>query len=115
MRIHASHSVIAADPLPTPISKEQLKTEVAEWADRVGVRPAEIRITGLRTKWASCSTRGRVTFDAALLSQPSRVRTEVIIHELLHLSLPDHGPLFRARLRTYLARSEVTTRAISRK
>jgi hypothetical protein len=36
MRIQTSHSVVAADPLPTPISKEQLKTEVAEWADRVG-------------------------------------------------------------------------------
>ena len=102
MRIRTSHSVVAAEPLPTPISKEQLKTEIAEWADRVGVQPAEIRITGLRTKWASCSTRGRLTFDVALLSQPGGVRTEVIVHELLHLTLPDHGPLFRARLRTYL-------------
>jgi metallopeptidase YgjP-like protein len=44
---------------------------------------------------------GRVTFDVDLLAQPESFRREVIVHELLHLRVPNHGPLFRALLQTY--------------
>jgi len=104
MRIRTSHTVVAGEPLAAPIPKKQLKAEIIQWADRIGVQPAEIRIIGgLRTKWASCSSRGRLTFDSALLSQPIDIRKEVAVHELLHLSIADHGPLFRARLRAHLS------------
>lgn len=68
----------------------------------------EIHLIGMSRKWASCSTRGRVTFDPALLCQPEAFRREVIIHELLHLKVPNHGPLFSALLRTHLARASNT-------
>jgi predicted metal-dependent hydrolase len=104
VKIRTSHSVVAAAPLTPPISRDQLKAEIDEWGSRIGVEPLEIHVKGLRSKWASCSARGRLTFDSALLAQPLPVRTEVIVHELLHLSNPDHGPLFRARLKAYLSR-----------
>lgn len=56
----------------------------------------------MRRKWASCSSRGRLTFDRELLKKPARFRAEVIVHELLHLKVPNHGKLFRALLRAYL-------------
>jgi predicted metal-dependent hydrolase len=37
-----------------------------------------------------------------LLRQPARVRRRVIVEELLHLKVPNHGKLFRALLRAYL-------------
>jgi len=52
----------------------------------------------MKTKWASCSSRGRLTFDTGLLRQPAEFRARVIVHELLHLRLPNHGPLFRRLL-----------------
>jgi len=39
-----------------------------------------------------------------LLKQPAAFRAEVIIHELLHLKIPNHGPLFKAVLRSYLTK-----------
>lgn len=53
-------------------------------------------------KWASCSPLGRLTFAADLLGQPSRFQTAVIVHELLHLAVPNHGPLFRSLMRAHL-------------
>jgi hypothetical protein len=41
---------------------------------------------------ASCSSRGRVTFDLGLLVQPESFRREVVVHVLLHLKVPNHGP-----------------------
>jgi len=46
------------------------------------VEPAEIHVRPMRRKWASCSSRGRLTFDADLLRQPAGFRDEVIVHEL---------------------------------
>ena len=48
-------------------------------------------------------SRGRLTFDADLLRQPATFRREAIGHELLHLKVPNHGPLFKALLKAYLA------------
>jgi hypothetical protein len=54
--------------------------------------------TDHRGGWGSCSTAGRVTFDTDLLTQPAAFRHEVIVHELLHLKVPNHGRLFKAYL-----------------
>jgi predicted metal-dependent hydrolase len=97
------HSLAPAEPLAAPLPREQFKTEVRAWAHRLEVEPVEIHITDMRRKWASCSTRGRVTFAADLLAQPEDFRREVIVHELLHLKVPNHGPLFRALLSAHLA------------
>ena len=56
-------------------------------------------------KWASCSSRGRLTFDTGLLHQPAKFRNEAIVHELLHLKVPNHGRLFSALMKAYLADS----------
>jgi predicted metal-dependent hydrolase len=96
-------ALAAVEPLVDPISKYLFKEEVRSWAQRLAVNPSEVRLVGLGRKWASCSPRGRVTFDTALLSQPEEFRRHVIIHELLHLKVPNHGQLFGALLRTYMA------------
>ncbi|MCC7165483.1 MAG: M48 family metallopeptidase [Anaerolineae bacterium] len=77
-------------------------SEVAAWVKRIGVTPKEIRLRPMKRKWASCSSRGRLTFDTALLYEPAAFRREVIVHELLHLKVPNHGKVFKALLRTYL-------------
>lgn len=97
------HSFAAAAPLSDPLSPDALNDEVRCWSERLEVVPKEVRIAEMSRKWASCSTRGRVTFASDLLAQPEEVRREVIVHELLHLKVPNHGPLFRALLAAHLA------------
>lgn len=48
-----------------------------------------------------------MTFASDLLAQPDHVRREVIVHELLHLKVPNHGPLFRALLSAHLRTPQV--------
>jgi len=90
-------------PLEDIVPVEVFNAEVRAWAERIGVQPREIHVRPMKRKWASCSSNGRLTFDLDLLRQPSKVRAEVIIHELLHLKLPNHGRLFRALLKAYKA------------
>ena len=93
-------------PLEETVPAELFKAEVKTWAKRMKVDPREIHIRPMKRKWASCSSRGRLTFDSDLLCQPAAFRAEAIIHELLHLKLPNHGKLFNAMLKAYLAEGD---------
>lgn len=90
-------------PLEQAVPLDLFRAEVEAWAQRIGVTPREIRIRPMKRKWGSCSSQGRLTFDADLLRQPADFRREVIVHELLHLKVPNHGPLFKALMAAYLA------------
>jgi len=56
----------------------------------------------MNRKWASCSPKGRVTFSVDLLETDRDFQEYVIVHELLHLRVPNHGRLFRSLLSAYL-------------
>lgn len=95
-------NLVEWSPLEETVPVEVFKAEVRCWADRIGVVAAEVHVRPMKCKWASCSSRGRLTFNQELLQQPARFRAEVIVHELLHLKVPNHGKLFRALCRAYL-------------
>lgn len=76
----------------------RFRARVTVWAATLRVRPEQVRVQEMTRKWASCSTRGRITFSRALLRQPPAFREYVIAHELLHLRIPNHGKLFHATL-----------------
>ncbi|MDQ3661724.1 MAG: M48 family metallopeptidase [Actinomycetota bacterium] len=87
---------------PAGLSTDAFKLEVQDWAERIGVSPSEIHVRDMARKWGSCSSTGRVTFSRDLLEQPEAARAEVIVHELVHLKVPNHGPLFRGLERAYI-------------
>ena len=93
------------EPLEEIVPADLFKAEVRAWANRIGVEPKEIHLRPMRRKWASCSSNGRLTFNTDLLRESASFRAEVIVHELLHLKIPNHGKVFRALLRAYLAES----------
>ncbi|SCG85971.1 M48 metallopeptidase family protein [Methanobacterium congolense] len=88
------------------ITTEEFKKEVWRLAYKVGVEPKEIHIRKMKNKWASCSAKGRLTFDSSILSESTETRFEIIIHELLHLKYPNHGKMFKRLLDAYL-RNEI--------
>ncbi len=85
------------------ISPEFFKRSVGEWAETCKVEIKEIHLRKMKYKLASCSSRGRLTFDPAILRQPRNERKKIIVHELLHLKYPNHGKMFRALLNAYTA------------
>ena len=91
------------EPLEETVPADHFKAEVRAWARRIGVEPREVHLRPMRRKWASCSSNGRLTFNTALLGETASFRREVIVHELLHLKIPNHGKVFKALLQAYLA------------
>ena len=83
-------------------NKADLKRAVWRWADRIGVKVREIHLRQMRRKWASISTNGRLTLNTDLLSLPETLTEFVIVHELVHLLVPNHGKLFKGYMAAYL-------------
>lgn len=61
-------------------------------------------------KWASCSPRGVVTFSLDLLEEDRQFGEVVIVHELLHLQVPNHGKLFKSLMMAHLPDADVASR-----
>ncbi|MBI2203942.1 MAG: M48 family metallopeptidase [Candidatus Rokubacteria bacterium] len=79
----------------------QFRARVKHWARRLAVKPGTVEFGRLRTKWASCSWDRRLSFSVDLLREPMEFQDFVIVHELLHLRIRNHGPLFRMLLSVY--------------
>jgi predicted metal-dependent hydrolase len=89
-------------PLKNGVSRDLFNAEIAAWAKRISLEASEVHIRPMTRKWGSCSTTGRLSSNTELLTAPAKVRKRVIVEELLHLKLPNHGKLFKALLKAYL-------------
>jgi predicted metal-dependent hydrolase len=56
----------------------------------------------MRNKWASCSTNGNLNFNAELLDLDEELWDYVIVHELLHFFVPNHGKLWKSLMQVHL-------------
>lgn len=86
--------------------KANFKARVAHWAAKLDVTFKTIGVRSMKTKWASCSTSGRLTFDASLPNLPVDLQDYVIVHELLHFHVPNHGKLWQSLMRAHLGKFE---------
>lgn len=86
------------------VTEKQLaiKERTRLWAKRIKVEPTQIRVQKMTRKWASCSTAGWISLSTDLAEEPGPFQDLVIVHELLHLRVPNHGKLFKSLLAAYL-------------
>jgi hypothetical protein len=63
---------------------------------RAGTRYTRLTIRGQRTRWASCSDSGAMSFNWRLLLAPEPILDYVVEHEVAHLEVMGHGPRFWA-------------------
>ncbi|MFE2111643.1 M48 family metallopeptidase [Kitasatospora sp. NPDC059463] len=66
-------------------------------------RPAQVRwVTNQNSRWGSCTPSERtIRLSHRLQGMPEYVVDYVLLHELAHLLVPDHGPDFWALLEAY--------------
>ena len=82
--------------------KQRFKERVLGWADRFEASVTSITVRPMKTKWASYSTTGRLTFDALVLELQEGLQDYVIVHELLHSRIPNHGKLWKSLMHAHL-------------
>jgi hypothetical protein len=95
-------------------ARREFRNRVTTWAGRISVEPMQIQVRRMSRKWASCSSRRCVCFAETLLEQPIAFQEYVIVHELLHLRVPNHGKLFKSLLTAYLPYWRTCVPAVNR-
>ncbi|MFI5010308.1 MAG: M48 family metallopeptidase, partial [Solirubrobacterales bacterium] len=96
--------VPADDPRPAleRYYRRMARLEIAARLDRAttlaGTPYRDLTIRAQRTRWASCSATGRMSFNWRLLLAPESVLDYVVWHEVCHLEVLDHSPRFWALL-----------------
>ena len=84
------------------LKKEEFKSRVKEYASKLDVDVKTIAVRPMKNKWASCSTDGNLNFNKELLDLDQELGDYVIVHELLHFKVPNHGKLWKSLMMAYL-------------
>lgn len=72
----------------------KLREKITRYSSIVGVETNGYKVKSFRSRWGSCSPRGRVDFNWKIIMAPNRVVDYVVVHELCHLKQHDHSPQF---------------------
>ena len=81
---------------------EKFKSNIFKWAEKLDVEPKDIHLRFMKNKWASLSQNGRLTFNTKLFKMERELCDYVIVHELLHMKIPNHGKLFKSLMFVFL-------------
>lgn len=83
-------------------SDEDIRAMVMDWAEKMDVQPGRIQMREMYSRWGSCSSRTNITLNTALYYVPRELAEYVVVHELVHLCVFDHGPNFQKMMSDYL-------------
>jgi len=79
-------------------AREEIASRLTRACNQAGTTFTRLSIRGQRTRWASCSRSGAMSFNWRLLLAPEPVLDYVVWHEVCHLDVMDHSPRFWALL-----------------
>ena len=72
----------------------ELEPAAEEYSKKFGVEFNRIFIRRQKTKWASCSSKGNLSFNFWLICLPRELISYVVCHEVLHLKEKRHDRTF---------------------
>jgi predicted metal-dependent hydrolase len=73
---------------------EEIASRLDRACEQAGLSYTRLTIRAQRTRWASCSRSGAMSFNWRLLLAPPEVLDYVVWHEVCHLQVLDHSPRF---------------------
>lgn len=74
--------------------REDIRSLVRRYANRLDVQPRAVRVLGLERIWGSCGSGGILHFDWRLVFAPKPVLEYAVLHEICHMKERTHSPAF---------------------
>lgn len=75
-------------------AKVKLHQKTCRFAALVGAEAAAVGVKSFKSRWGSCSAKGRIDYNWKIILAPNRRVDYVVVHELCHLLHHDHSPKF---------------------
>jgi hypothetical protein len=91
--MHAWHKSLLHEALPALIRI---------WEQRLNVRLTGYYLRRMKTRWGTCNHRtGHIRLNTELVTKSSYLLEYVLVHEMVHLIVPNHGPRFVALMNAH--------------
>ncbi|NOZ74738.1 MAG: M48 family metallopeptidase [FCB group bacterium] len=75
-----------------------IQRQVQTFARKYGFSYRKLTVRTMTSRWGSCSTTNSLSINARVTGLPDELRDYIIIHELAHTEIKNHGPRFWARM-----------------
>lgn len=75
-------------------ARKELTSRIAQLAYSYGFRFGKVSVKLQKTIWGSCTAKNDINLNGYLLLLPTRLRDYVILHELTHTKVKNHGRQF---------------------
>ena len=78
------------------LARSVLKKKTEYYAEIMGLKYGRVTITGAKTRFGSCSSKGNISYSYRLMLYPEAAIDYVVVHELAHLVEMNHSHAFYA-------------------
>lgn len=72
-------------------ARQVLTERVQHYSAQMGVSPSALSFRNQRSRWGSCTSKGRLSLNLKLIGAPLEVVDSVVVHELSHLIHLNHS------------------------
>jgi predicted metal-dependent hydrolase len=79
-------------------ARKLLPGRLSELALKFGFQYGKVGIRNNKRNWGSCSGRNNISLNLQLMKLPDHLIDYVLLHELVHTKIKNHGPLFWEKL-----------------
>ncbi len=95
-------------------AREKLTKRLNELAKQHGFSYNRLFLRQQRTRWGSCSAKNNINLNLKLARLPDELLDYVILHELVHTRIKNHGKKFWAELENLMEGARRLDRELSR-
>ena len=78
-----------------------LKARTEELAQQMRVQPYEITVKNYKSKWGSCTSNNKISYNWRIIMAPDDIVDYLIVHELSHIIEPNHSKNFWYQVGNY--------------
>ena len=79
-----------------------------------GFSPGKITVRNQKTRWGSCSANNNISLNMCIAQLPPELMDYILLHELVHTRIRDHGPRFWDALGQLIPNPKVLDRQLTR-
>jgi predicted metal-dependent hydrolase len=95
--------------------KEAVPPLIEAWEPRLGVKVRGLFVQQMKTKWGSCNPTARtIRLNTELAKKPKECLEYIVVHEMVHLREPKHGPGFVALMDRFMPNWRDTRELLNR-
>lgn len=94
-------------------AEQLLPDRLKTLSEQTALSFASLEIKQLKSRWGSCSSRQEITLNLFLMQLPWHLIDYVIVHELTHTKVMQHGPLFWQEMLLHLPNAKELRKEIA--